>query len=267
MFRARSLINAYPEVPRLHARNLFREKKLVLLVDLDLTLIHTSSYVNRGCEIEGIQPIYFEGSAGGATWLRLRPGAKEFLQNLSSTYEMYVCTMGTLPYARAVLQVLDPDQAIFKGRIVSREYYGNSKFKTSILSRIFYNGDQSMISIIDDNAFVWSNNPSLIKVREYTFFNEHGSASVTAHQDDKDRYLQELELSLKQIHSDFFSQQGVNPLWTIILNHMRSKKKPIVQPITEASAGCQTQIEKLQLIFNIVLFFVLFYFGLYIFSK
>ena len=194
----------YPHIPKLHTENLLRERKLVLLVDLDLTLIQTSFGVDQSMELKGIQPIVIP-ETGSMPFLRLRPGAKEFLRNLYSRYEMIVCTQATAPYARAVVQELDPFQIIFKGRIISREYFGQSNIKNSALSQIFFDGDQSLIHIIDDNASVWPDTPALIKVPEYRFFNDNGSVSPAAHALDTYCYLKELEMHLTQIHHDFYN--------------------------------------------------------------
>ena len=203
----------YVYKPRLCTENVLRERKLVLLVDLDQTLIHSSLCYNARMAVKGIQQVRRKGTCI-TFWLRLRPGTIKFLKNISSRYEMIVCTMGTANYAKTVVQVLDPSQEIFKGRIISREYFGKSNVKSGILNQIFYNGDQSLIHMIDDRSSVWQNNPSLIKVPCYKFFNSDGTVSPTAYLMDDDCYLEELEKHLKQIHKDFYSACEEEPAFS-----------------------------------------------------
>lgn len=55
---------------------------------------------------------------------------------MSEKYEMHVYTMGTRAYAEAVCATIDPDGAIFGGRLLSRDESGSALlperlFKTS----------------------------------------------------------------------------------------------------------------------------------------
>jgi RNA polymerase II subunit A-like phosphatase len=108
-----------------------------------------------------------------------RPGLVEFLNDLSTRFEMHVYTMGTRAYAMEVCAAIDPDGAIFAGRILSRDESGSkwlyihSMLFTSDLfigmthkniERLFP-VDQSMVVIIDDRADVWDTHQNnLVKV-------------------------------------------------------------------------------------------------------
>ncbi len=54
-------------------------------------------------------------------YCRLRPHARQFLQDVSGYYETHVFTMGTKQYAASVTGILDPDKKLFYGRIISRD--------------------------------------------------------------------------------------------------------------------------------------------------
>lgn len=54
-----------------------------------------------------------------------RPGLVSFLRELSAKYEMHVYTMGTRAYAMNVCAAIDPDGALFAGRILSRDESGS----------------------------------------------------------------------------------------------------------------------------------------------
>jgi len=57
-----------------------------------------------------------------------RPGWKEFLQEISTKYEMHIYTMGTRAYAEEVCSAIDPDGCLFGGRILSRDESGSAYF-------------------------------------------------------------------------------------------------------------------------------------------
>ncbi|KZS91631.1 hypothetical protein SISNIDRAFT_456546 [Sistotremastrum niveocremeum HHB9708] len=106
--------------------------------------------------------------ADGCTYyIKPRPGTPDFLTSLSELYEPHVYTMGTRSYATKVLEILDPDQKIFGGRVLSRDESGSISQKS--LKRLFP-CDTSMVVIIDDRADVWEWSPNLVKVVPYDFF-------------------------------------------------------------------------------------------------
>jgi len=54
-------------------------------------------------------------------YIRLRPGLREFLQEMTKLYELHIYTFGNKPYANAVANVLDPKKELFQERIISRD--------------------------------------------------------------------------------------------------------------------------------------------------
>ncbi|KAL4069798.1 hypothetical protein V8B97DRAFT_634789 [Scleroderma yunnanense] len=100
-------------------------------------------------------------------YIKPRPRWEDFLQQLSSKYEMHVYTMGTRAYAEEVCAAIDPDGKVFGGRILSRDESESLTQKS--LQRLFP-CDTSMVVIIDDRADVWEWSPNLIKVIPYEFF-------------------------------------------------------------------------------------------------
>jgi Dullard-like phosphatase family protein len=61
-------------------------------------------------------------STGDLVHVNVRPGLKEFLQNVTSRYETHVFTAAMSVYARPVLQQLDPTGEMFANRIWYREH-------------------------------------------------------------------------------------------------------------------------------------------------
>ncbi|XP_971974.2 RNA polymerase II subunit A C-terminal domain phosphatase [Tribolium castaneum] len=155
---------------------LIRDRKLVLLVDLDQTLIHTTN--------DHIQPnikdIYrFQLYGPNSPWYftRLRPGTHQFLNNIYPFYELHICTFGARNYAHMIAAVLDRDQKFFSNRILSRDECFDPTSKKANLKALFPCGD-NMVCIIDDREDVWSNAANLIHVKPYHFFQHTGDINA-----------------------------------------------------------------------------------------
>jgi RNA polymerase II subunit A C-terminal domain phosphatase len=110
-----------------------------------------------------------EGPSTRGCWyyIKLRPGLKDFLQNVSKLYELHIYTMGTRAYAKAISKIVDPERKIFGDRILSRDESGSLTAKN--LQRLFP-VDTNMVVIIDDRGDVWKWSDNLIKVTPYDFF-------------------------------------------------------------------------------------------------
>lgn len=55
-----------------------------------------------------------------------RPGLSEFLEQVSKLYELHIYTMGTRHYAEAVAREIDPEDKLFRDRILSRDESGST---------------------------------------------------------------------------------------------------------------------------------------------
>ncbi|EEQ36088.1 hypothetical protein CLUG_00211 [Clavispora lusitaniae ATCC 42720] len=168
------------------------DKKLILVVDLDQTVIHATVDPTVGewqrdpqnpnypfvkdvqlfsLEEEPIVPPGWVGPRPPPTkcwyYVKLRPGLKEFLAEVSKLYELHIYTMATRNYALAIASIIDPDGKYFGDRILSRDESGSLTHKN--LRRLFP-VDQSMVVIIDDRGDVWQWEANLIKVVPYDFF-------------------------------------------------------------------------------------------------
>ncbi|KAJ1980448.1 CTD phosphatase Fcp1 [Dimargaris verticillata] len=157
------------------ATRLLRERRLSLIVDLDLTIIHAKTsrepltqWLDQcppdirndiGCFRLPHDPFLY--------YVKMRPGLRDFLTEVAKLYELHIYTMGTRSYAEQVAKLIDPDQKSFKERILSRDESGSMTFKN--IQRLFP-CDSSMVVAIDDRADVWQNSPNLIKVKPYNFF-------------------------------------------------------------------------------------------------
>ena len=173
-------------------QRLRKDKKLVLVVDLDQTVIHCGVDPTIGewksdpenpnyetlkdvrifsLEEEPIVPFMYMGPKPPLRkcwyYVKVRPGLKEFFQKIAPLYEMHIYTMATRAYALEIAKIIDPDHSLFGDRILSRDENGSMTQKS--LERLFPS-DQSMVVIIDDRGDVWNWSPNLIKVIPYNFF-------------------------------------------------------------------------------------------------
>ncbi|KAM6218176.1 RNA polymerase II subunit A C-terminal domain phosphatase [Rhynchocyon petersi] len=157
-------------------QRLHRSRKLVLMVDLDQTLIHTTEQHCQQMSNKGI--FHFQlGRGEPMLHTRLRPHCKEFLEKVAKLYELHVFTFGSRLYAHTIAGFLDPEKKLFSHRILSRDECIDPFSKTGNLRNLFPCGD-SMVCIIDDREDVWKFAPNLITVKKYVYF--QGTGDINA---------------------------------------------------------------------------------------
>lgn len=171
-------------------KQLIKQRKLILVVDLDQTVIHVTvdptvgewkkdpSNPNyeavkdvRVFSLEEMTMVSYDGGKPVPQlcyyYVKLRPHLKEFLEVVSEKYELHIYTMATRAYAKAIAEIIDPDGRYFGDRILSRDESGSLTQKS--LQRLFP-VDTSMVAIIDDRGDVWKWSKNLIRVVPYDFF-------------------------------------------------------------------------------------------------
>ncbi|KAK6029771.1 FCP1-like phosphatase, phosphatase domain protein, partial [Ostertagia ostertagi] len=197
-------------------KNVLNARKLVLLVDLDQTIIHTT---NRPFKVDPEKhgDIHTYKMFGTKYHTKLRPYTHEFLEHMSALYEMHIVTYGQRQYAHKIAEILDPSKVLFAQRILSRDELFSAQHKTRNLRALFPCGDQ-LIAIIDDRADVWQFSEALIQVKPYRFFKEVGDINAPAGgtkegllpavdiEDDAehDRTLEHVERMLTDVHANFY---------------------------------------------------------------
>ncbi|XP_021365841.1 RNA polymerase II subunit A C-terminal domain phosphatase-like [Mizuhopecten yessoensis] len=165
------------ELGKADEERLLKNRKLVLLVDLDQTLIHTTND-NIPANLKDVN--HFKLPHGNSQmWYhtRIRPQTLHFLETVSKMYELHICTFGVRMYAHTIARFLDPEGKYFSHRILSRDECFNQNTKTANLKALFPCGDY-MVCIIDDREDVWNFSPNLIHVKPYRFF--QGTADINA---------------------------------------------------------------------------------------
>nr|XP_058896451.1 RNA polymerase II subunit A C-terminal domain phosphatase isoform X3 [Kogia breviceps] len=195
-------------------QRLHRNRKLVLMVDLDQTLIHTTEQHCQQMSNKGI--FHFQlGRGEPMLHTRLRPHCKGFLEKIAKLYELHVFTFGSRLYAHTIAEsqvaaspdeaitrrpqavsqrrwmqrptkqhldrgtrgFLDPEKKLFSHRILSRDECIDPFSKTGNLRNLFPCGD-SMVCIIDDREDVWKFAPNLITVKKYVYFQGIGDINA-----------------------------------------------------------------------------------------
>ncbi|VVC44576.1 Hypothetical protein CINCED_3A002193 [Cinara cedri] len=177
-----SMIHSVPDLKsalllgKADEKRLLADRKLVLLVDLDQTLIHTTND-NIPNNIKDIHHFQLYGPNSPWYHTRLRPGTYNFLSSISELYELHICTFGARNYAHTITHILDPQGKLFSHRVLSRDECFNPNSKTGNLKGLFPCGD-NMVCIIDDREDVWEYALNLIHVKPYHFFQHTGDINA-----------------------------------------------------------------------------------------
>lgn len=156
---------------------LLKDRKLVLLVDLDQTLIHSTNH-NVPHDMPDVHHFQLYGPHTQWYHTKFRPHTMDFLKTMSKIFELHICTFGARRYAHAIANLMDPKEQYFpKDRILSRDECLDSNLKTANMKSLFPCGD-SMVCIIDDREDVWNFSPNLIAVKPYLCFKDTGDINA-----------------------------------------------------------------------------------------
>ncbi|KAK8959357.1 RNA polymerase II C-terminal domain phosphatase-like 4 [Platanthera guangdongensis] len=168
------------EIDRLRGadlKNLLREKRLVLILDLDHTLLNSTRLLDvsdeewhlvRQAESSQDDPERSLLKLDGMHMLtKLRPFVHTFLKEASTMFEMYVYTMGERSYALEIVKHLDPRRVYFNSKVISQS--DSTQRHQKGLDVVL--GAESLVVILDDTEFVWHNHrENLILMERYHFF-------------------------------------------------------------------------------------------------
>lgn len=193
------------KIARKRKKELDTEKKLILIIDLDHTLIHAT--LNQEVENLNINIVNLEESVKDVSkstsygvdhkrkmtgdekpvkhvkieeedvlyvfrgnrikyFIRVRPFCKELLDFCYDKYEMHVYTMGNRMYADNVVKIIDPDGKYFESRIISRDENMDQRVKT--MDRL--SSDHRNIVILDDRGDVWKFCSNLVMIKPFFYF-------------------------------------------------------------------------------------------------
>lgn len=211
------------EIDRLRGadlNNLLRSKKLILILDLDHTLLNSTRLGEISSEEEYLRQQEESTRAdpdrsifelyGMHLLTKLRPFVRTFLQEASKMFEMYVYTMGERPYALEIAKILDPKRVYFDTRVISQA--DSTKRHQKGLDVVL--GAETAVVILDDTEFVWQKHKeNLILMERYHFFasscRQFGFSARSLSEMKKDESESDGALStilnvLKRAHQMFF---------------------------------------------------------------
>ncbi|XP_061367031.1 RNA polymerase II C-terminal domain phosphatase-like 3 [Gastrolobium bilobum] len=230
---------------------MFAARKLCLVLDLDHTLLNSAKFVE-------VDPVHDEilrkkeeqdrekphrhlfRFPHMGMWTKLRPGIWNFLEKASKLYELHLYTMGNKLYATEMAKVLDPNGALFSGRVISRgddtdsgdgdERAPKSKDLEGVL------GMESAVVIIDDSVRVWPHNKlNLIVVERYTYFpcsrRQFGLPGPSLLEIDHDERPEAGTLAsslavIERLHQNFFASQSLEEV--DVRNILASEQRKIL---------------------------------------
>ncbi|RLN31128.1 RNA polymerase II C-terminal domain phosphatase-like 4 [Panicum miliaceum] len=218
------------EIDRLRGadlKNLLRERKLVLILDLDHTLINSTKLHDiSSAENElGIRTAALKDDPDRSIFTldsmqmltKLRPFVRNFLKEASNMFEMYIYTMGDKAYAIEIAKLLDPTNVYFPSKVISNSdcTQRHQKGLDVIL------GAESVAVILDDTEYVWQKHKeNLILMERYHYFASScrqfgfGKSLSESMKDEResDGALATVLDVLKRIHAIFFDMASETDL-------------------------------------------------------
>lgn len=215
---------------------LMKEKKLILILDLDNTVlhsrtingfVHSPTYNGRIYKNLDLFQIPLSGKPDGpCTHTKFRPFVKEFIQMIQPYFKIYIYTMGTRLYATNVMRFLQrevPDFEISENKIISRDDgHDHTEGKIYKTLRQLSPTDQSFYIILDDRGDVWPEaGPNLLQVYPYIYFPNSKEESVLKIYPDYFQYFTKNEVDpfllyygvyLKKLHDIYYKKVEENTL-------------------------------------------------------
>ncbi|XP_050222792.1 RNA polymerase II C-terminal domain phosphatase-like 4 [Mercurialis annua] len=190
---------------------LLKKKKLILVLDLDETLLHHTARGSVTKEIESFQDVFRVKLTNSCSCtVKLRPFVLDFLEQASTMFELYVYTNSSPHYAKEMVKLLDPDNKYFNTRLISRvDSTVPGRKNLDIVM-----GQERAVVILDDRTDVWPvNKGNVIQVQSYKYFFPRDGASKSksfaVRKVDEDIKIMKSYLEiLKKIHCQYFDLGG-----------------------------------------------------------
>ena len=168
-------------------------KKLILLLDLDNTILHCcpfpiavfkqeeTKFLNEkyNLYISNI-PIKNDLYRNDSILIKFRPYLRTFLKNIKNKYEIFVYTQATKEYASSIIQYVNmnfENDILSTTRMIPRKLNENGFAQNKSIKNVFPT-QEKMILIIDDNKDVWKESGNnFIYIYPYRFFSEKDKAT------------------------------------------------------------------------------------------
>jgi len=187
----------------LSRKTLAEARKLLLILDIDFTLVHTiqgkkySQFADKYPEIHVYDKPDIERHL-----VKLRPYAREFLKEMSEKFFIAFYTNGDQAYAEFAAQLLDPD-----GKYIQAGVFGNPEEKAVEKFLEFQKHEdvpQHLCTIVDDRLDIWkqSQRNSVSKIEPFFFWNEESDEPRVYEDAIQDTELLKMRDILLRIHRE-----------------------------------------------------------------
>ncbi|XP_074267651.1 RNA polymerase II C-terminal domain phosphatase-like 4 [Silene latifolia] len=214
-------------------RSLLTRKKLHLVVDLDHTLLHQRpSYKLTpedkkflGSRKRGIHRNVVEDDSlikVPCGWVKLRPYVRNFLEEVSTMFDMTIYTLGGRSGSWTVAKILDPAGKYFDNwRVISRDDCVTLDKHKKWLDLVLQH--DKVVVVLDDNEAVWEDyKANYVRVIPYNFFSyfspndkEHDASpprsswsQLNGDESEEDGVLAAVLRKLRMIHSGFYDDDN-----------------------------------------------------------
>ncbi|KAJ3032650.1 hypothetical protein HDV00_007291 [Rhizophlyctis rosea] len=161
---------------------LLKSRKLVLILDLDQTLVHAVPGIDYDTwlqelatdwpdEAKRIHRFRLVETGNRETFLAVREGVVEFLELLAKTFELVVYTAGVDEYAQRVGGILDPNGNLLKGRLFGKSslYRDRNGIDWKRFDHVVP-GVESLSLVVDDTWKVWNFHDAVVPISSFYFF-------------------------------------------------------------------------------------------------
>eukprot|EP00803_Ostreobium_quekettii_P008858 evm.model.scf_393EXC.6 EVM.evm.TU.scf_393EXC.6 scf_393EXC:46628-48955(-) len=208
-------------LPQVSVWELWSERRLNLVLDLDHTLVNSclAKDINGDAERQLREFLDLEQCRqpprtlfqlqGGVLWTKLRPFVHQFLDGVRGLYRVHLYTMGQREYGEDMARLLDPTGEIVSSRLISRCDVDRGGLKH--LDEI-PGGDTAAV-VVDDMHSVWpEHKANLLRVERYHYFPWSEDANcqcLLTKRADEDALGGQLSIMLQvlqKIHSRYFME-------------------------------------------------------------
>ncbi|MCO5580894.1 hypothetical protein L7F22_034767 [Adiantum nelumboides] len=242
-------------------KKLLLRKKLYLVLDLDHTLLNSTTFyevtpkedallraaygVDANTTLELHKDMDLHTLHNLQLYTKLRPFVHDFLEEASKLFELHVYTMGDRAYAQTVAQILDPLGHLFGTRVISK---AESTCRTTKDLDILLSAESAVV-ILDDTKAVWPNHRhNLIVMERYHFFGssckQFWIANPSLLEAQKDESAEDGTLAntlnlLRQIHTAFFDGYYANERGTQSYEGKHDVRQILPAIRSRVLAGCR----------------------------
>ena len=237
-------------------RQLIQEHKLVLVIDLDKTLIDTTTVFSYE---EAQNLISTDPTASSEDFVvfdldstifvvRFRPYVREFLQEISPYFHLQIYTGSQAEYAHRIIRELDPNGKYFADRIwsITKEeklrFQQENIYEKSIKNLFPYS--DKLVLVLDDSPSVWYSDEGgkifkgLIQLKPFLYFIQPTPSTLAAVSSTGvvDDTLNNMKQLLLDIHASFY--QDFDELESHVIIKLAEKKSGVFDRLHFLFVGC-----------------------------